>query len=167
MKTNRKTIVTALCGLAFSTLLSASVVAAPKALLVAPGEPYGLPKFGFSSSTIEGYGERVLSVRPYGRAARLGLERGDIILTLNGYPLTYRGAWNNALADAVADGGFVQLRIRDVRTGRVVRRELFLGSGNGPVEHYTFGSPFNATPHSHRSSGNITIKDIAKLIEND
>ena len=68
---------------------------------------YGLPKFGFSSSTIHGFGERVESVRWGGRAARLGLEPGDVILSLNGYRLTYRGSWNDALSRCL-----VQRRLR-------------------------------------------------------
>src|SRR5689334_11245194 len=88
-------------GLSLSAVALPSVAAPPKALTIAPGEPYGLPKFGFSSSTIHGFGERVVSVRYGGRAHQLGLEPGDVILSLNGYRLTYPGSWNDALSRAL------------------------------------------------------------------
>jgi hypothetical protein len=79
-------------GLSLSAIVSPAVAAGPaNKLLIAPGEPNGLPKFGFSSSTVYGYGQRIESIRPGGRAARLGLEPGDVILSLNGYRLTYSG----------------------------------------------------------------------------
>jgi hypothetical protein len=124
-------------GLSLAAFVAPAVAAGPaNTLLIAPGEPHGLPKFGFSSSTIYGYGQRVESVRPGGRAARLGLEPGDVILSLNGYRLTYSGSWNDALSRALYDGGFVQLRVRDVRTGLVVARQTRIGFGGGPVEHH-------------------------------
>ena len=85
-----------------------------------------LPIFGFSSRTICGVGEQVMRVRCRGLAANMGLERGDIILALNGMPLTFKGAWNHALRDAVCDGGWVQLEIEDVHTGRVAYRQTWV-----------------------------------------
>ena len=111
-------------------------------------------------------------VRYGGRASQLGLEPGDIILSLNGMPLTYRGSWNDALSHAVFhDGGLVRLRVRDVRTGHVVRREIFVGGhGDGPVEHYNVGggpvvhhNVAKPHPHNHNNIGNA-IKTINKLV---
>jgi hypothetical protein len=125
------------------TAASPAVKAQP--YLVSPGESYGLPKFGFSSSTIYGYGERIVFVRPGSRASFLGLEPGDVLLSMNGMPLTYTGSWSDALSHAVYhDGGYLRLRIRDVRTGHVFVRETFVNYGGGPVEHY-----HNSYTHTH------------------
>ena len=64
-----------LIGLSLSAFVAPATAAPPQnKLLFAPGEPYGLPKFGFSSSTIQGFGQRVESVRFNSRAAQLGLD---------------------------------------------------------------------------------------------
>ena len=107
--------------------------------------PY-LPKFGFSSFNINGVGERVTYVRWGGLASRFGLEPGDIVLSMNGYPLTYHGSWNDALYQAMYQDGRVRLKIRDVRTGHIVQRQMFVGSGGGvgpitPCLLYTSPSP--------------------------
>ena len=142
-------------GLALSALAATAVAASPSnRLLIAPGEPYGLPKFGFSGSTIYGYGERVVSVRHGGRAERLGLEPGDVILSLNGYRLTYSGSWNDALSRALARGGLVRLQVRDVRTGDIRFRETFVNYG-GPVEHYRTSG--NGLPFITINGGGIHV----------
>ena len=139
MKTFARTTPLALAALLL--LGSAGMVeAAPTQKLLLPpdhGGCFPLPKFGFRSHTDYGVGEHVTYVRWGGRASRMGLEPGDLILSLNGMPLTFHGAWNHALRAAMADGGWVQLKIRDVRTGRIAFRETFVG-GHGPV-----------TPKSH------------------
>jgi hypothetical protein len=110
----------------------------PKALLINPNPGFVpspniyLPKFGFNSFNIGGYGERVTFVQWGGLASQLGLESGDTILSMNGFGLTYHGAWNDALYQALLNGGFVQLTIRDVRTGWIVERQTWVG-GYGPV----------------------------------
>ncbi len=149
-----KTILALLATLSLIAVSSASA-SHPKALLVSPGfnpSPIynDLPRFGFSSFNIQGYGERITNVRWGGIAQRMGLEPGDVILSVNGYPLSYHGSWNDALRQAVYSGGWVQLRIRDVRTGYLAEREIFVGDGGiGPV-----------TPHSHVAAyhGPITTK---------
>jgi hypothetical protein len=126
-------------GLAMTALVAPASADPPKSktLYLAPGEPYGLPKFGFSSSTIYGYGERVVNVRYGGRASQLGLEPGDVILSLNGYRLTYPGSWNDALSQALYNNNFVQLKIRDVHTGNIYFRGMYVDyHGGGPVQHY-------------------------------
>src|SRR5215471_7461604 len=121
-------------------------------LLIAPGEPHGLPKFGFSSSTIPNFGLRIVSVRPDGRAYRMGLEPGDVILSLNGYRLTYGGSWDDALSRALNDDGLVQLRVRDVRTGAVRVRQTRIDFGGGPIEHH-----FNVGPRLTVTTGGLDL----------
>jgi hypothetical protein len=128
--------------------LGTTVSAASPKLLIAPGDYPGLPKFGFSSSTIYGYGERVIFVRPGGRAARLGLEPGDVILSLNGFRLAYHGSWNDALSRAMSNGGWVQLLVRDVRSGQLRLRQTFVGYSDSPVAHY-YTTNVNVAPHLH------------------
>lgn len=122
-------------------LASASLAVPPQTSYVQPG-PTGsahvLPHFGFHSYNLHGIGERVTHVHQFSLASQLGLEPGDIILRLNGMPLSYHGAWNAALDAAVCQGDWVQLAIRDVRTGMVVYRQTFVGGAHGPV-----------TPKSH------------------
>jgi predicted metalloprotease with PDZ domain len=148
-------------GLAASAFVaSATAAGPPEAMLVAPGEPYGLPRFGFSSSTIYGYGERVVFVRPGSRAAYLGLEPGDVLLSLNGYRLTYSGSWNDALSSALSEGNFIRLKIRDVRTGNIVVRTTFVDNGGGPVEHYYTNPTVESFPRSYSlriGRTNVTI----------
>ena len=86
--------------------------------------------------TIYGYGERIVDVRFGSRAAHLGLEPGDVLLSLNGYKLTYPGSWNDALSQALYNNNYIRLKIRDVRTGNIYFRETFVDYNNGPVEHY-------------------------------
>lgn len=143
-------------GLGLSTFAVPAVAAGPvNQLLVAPGEPYGLPKFGFSGSTIPGYGERVVFVRPGGRAARLGLESGDVILSLNGFRLAYSGSWNDALSRALSDGSHIRLKVRDVRTGLIRHRDTFVNYG-APVEHY-YRAGRTASPHVTINSTGIHL----------
>ena len=163
-----------LAGFGFMAISAPPAVASnPSALLVAPDEDFDVPRFGFSSFNIRGVGERVTFVRWGGLASRLGMEPGDTILSVNGFRLTYHGSWNDALYRAMANGGMVRLRIRDVRTGGIARREVYLGGGGGigpvtpkiHVGHY----PGPATPHVHYDvhyNSNVeTIKEIVKLFD--
>jgi hypothetical protein len=158
-----------LVGLSLSAFVAPASAAPPQnKLLFAPGEPYGLPKFGFSSSTIYGYGERIVSVRFGSRAAQLGLEPGDVLLSLNGYKLTYSGSWNDALSRALYDGNYVRLKVRDTRTGNIYFRETYVDYGNGPVQHFK-KSPTNFNgPHNddHNFGPSVkAIKDVKKLLD--
>jgi hypothetical protein len=158
---NRSFALALVACLAAATFNSTPVSADTKMLLVSPETGPGfvpvphLPKFGFSSFSINGVGERVTYVRWGGLASRLGLEPGDIILSMNGYRLTYHGSCNDALYQAMYQGGWVRLRIRDVRTGHIAQRQLFVGDGNGPVTpHYHAG----ADHHIGLPGGPITLK---------
>jgi hypothetical protein len=158
-------------GLSLSTFVTSSVAAPPKSFLFAPGEPYGLPKFGFSSSTIQGYGERVVSVRFGGRAHQLGLESGDVILSLNGYRLTYPGSWNDGLSRALYNNNLVRLKVRDVHTGNIYFRETYVDyGGGGPVQHFkkNGNNNFKTFPHDddhHNGSFTKTFKQFKKLAD--
>jgi hypothetical protein len=148
--------------------VSTSVAAPPKSYLLTPGGGgnFGLPKFGFSSSNIYGYGERVLNVRWGSRAESLGLEPGDVILSLNGYQLSYPGSWNDALSQALYNGNFVRLKVRDVRTGGIRFRETWVDYNSGPVQNY-YKANVGTQPHVelHPVVPNLkTIKDLKKLV---
>jgi hypothetical protein len=185
----RQSVVTLSASLIVVALLALSAGAAqPKALLVAPGPDDCLPEFGFASFNIRGVGERVTFVRWGGLASQLGLEPGDTILGMNGFRLNYHGAWHDALHYAMASGGWVQLTIRDVRTGRLAYRQTVVGDGHivGPItpkahvggyhppvihhKHHV-GHPVGPiTPKSkagghHGNDLNVTIKKLAKLFD--
>ncbi len=170
-----------LTGLAALTFVASPAAAQQKQLLLSPGGNHGfvpqphLPQFGFASFNIHGVGERVSHVRRAGLAARFGLEPGDIVLSMNGVPLTYRGSWNDALYNAMANhGGWVRLKIRDVRTGFIAQRQLFVGHHHGPDEHFHnggnqnhFGTPGPITLKSKfgGSFGNRSTKSSNKIVE--
>ncbi|MEX2172449.1 MAG: PDZ domain-containing protein [Pirellulales bacterium] len=127
----------ALSALLALTLAAVAHATHPQALLHPGHGP--LPTFGFNSYNVSGYGEVLTHVRYNSIAGRMGLEPGDAILRLNNYRLDYHGAWRNALRQAVYNGGFVRLAIRDVHTGQIAYRQTYLpGCNVGPV-----------TPKSH------------------
>lgn len=92
-----------------------------------------LPRFGMHSYN-DGFGEVIVRVRHGGLACQLGLEEGDVIKRLNGYRLSYHGAWQDALAHAMADGGHIVLRVRDGRTGHLVSRHVDLDPYGNVIE---------------------------------
>ncbi|MEX0611700.1 MAG: hypothetical protein WD738_08685 [Pirellulales bacterium] len=189
-----KTVLTLFASLTLVIFAAVPAAAQSRLVLVAPeSDPgfapdYCLPQFGFSSFNIHGVGERVTFVRWGGLASQLGLEPGDMILSMNGYPLSYHGAWNDALSQAVYNGGWVQLRIRDVRTGVLAYRESYVG-GSGPIvgpitprihvggyhppvvhhrRHVGYpGGPITAksTYHGRGHDLNKSIKEIANLFD--
>jgi hypothetical protein len=159
MNTSTRKIAFALvAGLVAAAFTASPASAEPKALFLSPGAdpdfvPQPLPRFGFSSFNINGVGERVTDVRWGGLASQFGLERGDLILSLNGNRLTYHGSWTDALREAMYTGGVVRLRIRDVRTGFVVSRQMFVGGGGGI-------GPITPKFHTGQPGGPITQKMI-------
>ena len=150
---NRKTVLALLPSLVIVAALSSSSSASqPSALVLGPQDDYYLPKFGFSSFNVHGYGERVTHVRWGGLAAQMGLEPGDTILRVNDYRLDYHGSWNDALQHAMTQhGGQVRLRIRDVHTGHVVSRFVHLGGIVPPItpKYYTGGANVQVIHHDH------------------
>jgi predicted metalloprotease with PDZ domain len=179
MNTSTRKIAFALvAGLVAAAFTASPASAEPKALLLSPGAdpgfvPQPLPKFGFASFNIHGFGERVTHVRWGGLASQFGLERGDTILSLNGFPLTYHGSWNEALSEAMyTSGGVVRLRIRDWRTGMVVSRQMFVGGGYGPITPKIHtGNPGGPTtkkmivnPHEDNNTPKLN-KKIVQLLD--
>jgi hypothetical protein len=160
----RKIAFALLAGLVAATFTASPASAETKQMFLSPGVDPGfapvpyLPKFGFSSFSINGVGERVTHVRWGGLASRFGLEPGDIILSMNGYRLTYHGSWNDALYQAMYQGGWVRLKVRDVRTGFIAQRQMFVGGGggNGPIVHHFNGG--GNTQHIGLPGGPITLK---------
>jgi hypothetical protein len=180
MKTTLRTTALGLFASLILIVVSSASAGPPKTFLVNPN-PYPspgcdhLPKFGFSSFNMNGYGERITKVRWGGLAQQMGLENGDIILSLNGYPLSYHGSWNDALGEAMNHGGYVQLTVRDVRTGYIASRETYVG-GYGPVEPHSYAVQYHNgpittkkynQPHKHSQDVNSVeqIKQIVKLFE--
>lgn len=126
-----KITATLLLALAVSTLsvsINAEEISATPVAARTATERNALPKLGFDSQLIAGYGEQVTYVERGSTAFRLGLEAQDVILSLNGKRLTQRGAWQTALQNAVAEGGVVTLTIRDARTGAIAVRQTKLAS---------------------------------------
>jgi hypothetical protein len=144
----RTTLLALLASLSFVTFgVVTSEASQPNALLLPPADDCYVPKFGFSSFNVAGVGERVTYVRWGGLASQFGLEPGDMILSMNGFPLTYHGSWNDALYRAMSRGGLVRLRIRDVRTGFVAFRQMYVGDGVGPVTPKYQAGPIGPTTH--------------------
>lgn len=149
MKTLTRT--TALTLAASLTLLVATAVQAapPQALLISPPpshHPHSLPKFGFRSYTLSGVGEVVTYVRHGSLAWKMGVQVGDIFYSLNHDRLTYHGAWNDALANALATGNNVHLHIIDRNSGQMARRDVFFG-GFGWDTPYVAGYPGSGTSY--------------------
>ena len=77
---------------------------------------YGVPRLGFMGQMISGYGMRVLQTNYGSPADRAGLERGDIILSINGRRLRNRFDYDDALQQAALyNSGFVSMSVRNIR----------------------------------------------------
>jgi S1-C subfamily serine protease len=68
-------------------------------------------------------GLRVVWLSEGGPAERVGLEVGDVLVSLNGSPLRDMDDLRDALQDAF---GYARLRVIDVRTGRIAYRNASL-----------------------------------------
>ncbi len=79
------------------------------------------------SGSFTSLGVRVNAVDGGGPAERIGLEQGDVILTVDGVPVRTANGWINAMSGK----SFVRLRIRNVRGGPNVFRNVDLTSQNG------------------------------------
>lgn len=88
--------------------------------------PIPPPRIGFHYILIPGYGYKIVEVMPFSAAARMCLDYGDVILTLNGYPMTYYGADIPVRARAAALDGWLTAYIHDVHTGLLVTRSANL-----------------------------------------
>jgi S1-C subfamily serine protease len=85
-------------------------------------------------------GIRVTSVDGGSPAERIGLEDGDVILAVNGIPVKTVSAWTSAMNGNT----FVRLRIKNVRGGPIVFRDVNLtDQGDAGVN---VGNPGDGSP---------------------
>ncbi len=94
--------------------------------------PSGLPKLGFYGHIQYGWGLMVDRVYGGTEASRIGLERGDIIVSVNGRQIRNWNDYNTAL---FYSGGFGQMVVRDCRTGRLIPTRFVLNNGRGPASY--------------------------------
>jgi len=87
------------------------------------GGSHSLSELGLTYTAIPGYGYRVNYTWYPSVGQRIGFESGDVILSINGQPLTYAGAHRSALQQAHWNGGWFSFAVRDIRTGRVLYRQ--------------------------------------------
>lgn len=111
------------CFAALAALAMLSAVARPAsaegAPRVAPGA-YVLPgatyRLGFDGAFV-GYGVLVKRVHWGSMAEQIGLERGDVVLAINGQRIF---GYQHYLSLLAQSGGYATLTVRDVRTGNHV-----------------------------------------------
>ena len=77
---------------------------------------------GINYTVIPGYGYRVNYTYYPSLAQRIGFERGDVILSINGWRLSSAGAHEPGFRQATCWSGWFRYSVRDVRTGRVITR---------------------------------------------
>ncbi|HEX5103286.1 MAG TPA: PDZ domain-containing protein [Pirellulaceae bacterium] len=82
------------------------------------------PRLGIYGKFDDGFGLAVDRVRWGTPAARLGLEAGDVIRAINGHWLRNERDYWRQLRDSK---GEVRLVVVDVRTGRLISRNVFIG----------------------------------------
>lgn len=92
----------------------------------------GMPKLGFYGHIVYGQGLMVDSVSWATEAARIGLEPGDVIVSVNGRPIR---SWSDYNAAMYYSGGRGRLVIRDVRSGWTVPANFALNNGRGPSSY--------------------------------
>ena len=87
--------------------------------------------FGIHASEAQD-GLYIWATHPDGPAARLRLEQGDMILSIDGIATNTVDAYRSAI---LASNGTIDLTFRDVRTGEVRRDKVALDQGAGPGNH--------------------------------
>lgn len=80
------------------------------------------PTIGFHYILIPGGGYKIVSVAPFSAAARMCLDYGDVVLAINGCPMTYYGADIPVRAKAAATDGWLTAYVFDQYTGLLVTR---------------------------------------------
>ena len=108
-------------GMSWMAALAMFSVLASSAGTQAQGPPQYL--LGIYYRALPGDGVEVLRVYPNTPAEGIGLEVGDVIVTVNGQAVTSAFDFRTAMNDS---GGFARLRIRNVRTGRIEYRSARL-----------------------------------------
>lgn len=101
----------------------------------ANGTQHQTPRLGVGIAPT-GEGLLVRDVVPGTPAERLGLERGDVILRVNGMRTRQGFELGNALRQAERNGGYVAIDARNVRNGRVTRVTGYLDTpDDGGIEY--------------------------------
>jgi hypothetical protein len=86
------------------------------------GRSHGESTLGINYTVIPGYGYRVNYTYYPSLAQRIGFERGDVILSINGWRLSSAGAHEPGFRQATCRSGWFYYSVRDVRSGRVITR---------------------------------------------
>jgi S1-C subfamily serine protease len=135
MNMSRKNL--ALAVVAMLSFSLAGVAVAGQPLIQQRLAPYLLPsgagvtpRLGFWGHMQYGKGMVVDRIQRGSVAARVGLERGDVIQAINGRRVHSTDRYHSLLRDS---GGRVRLHIRDVRSGNIVIRSATLDNGSGPI----------------------------------
>lgn len=111
-----------------------------------------VPRLGIMGHIEFGWGMSVDAVVRGTAASRIGLERGDVILRINGQEITSDQAYRQALLNAVRfENGLLKMQIADVRSGRRVFRTGFLHANPGVILPRTADrdADFDHHDHSH------------------
>ncbi|HMP07188.1 MAG TPA: PDZ domain-containing protein [Lacipirellulaceae bacterium] len=124
MTAARRTL--AAVALTLTAALSAGAARAEFTPRVLPDSPYIVPqspyRLGFAGQ-YNGRGMLVRQVQWGSIAHRIGLERGDVVVSINGQRIFGYHHYLSLLAES---GGFVRLGVRDVNTGRLVTMQVNL-----------------------------------------
>lgn len=109
--------------------------------------PGSTPRLGFMGQMIYGYGMRVMGTN-YGSPANLaGLERGDIIFSINGRRILCQYDYDSALQDAAMyRGGFVSLTVRNVRYDMGLSYQEFVNVSTRVMGYYGGPMPVQGQP---------------------
>lgn len=94
---------------------------APPIVVTSAMPVHGPYRLGFRGVDV-GWGVEIVSLDYGGTAAQLGLEPGDVIVELNGRRVMNINDYHAIMARS---GGFVQLVVRDHRTGTIVQMPAF------------------------------------------
>ena len=78
--------------------------------------PQVTPKLGVTGTIVANWGFKISSVQPYSAAARMGLERGDVIKFINHERIDCLHAFKNAIRKAANyNNGYLRLTVDNVR----------------------------------------------------
>ena len=106
------------------TFTTTETASAQTSVRVAPYvNPGATPRLGFTGRAIWNWGMHVDQVYYGSTAARQGLERGDVIMSINGRRINSMGDYFSALSAANYQGGWISMVVDNVRarqTGREV-----------------------------------------------
>jgi S1-C subfamily serine protease len=101
-----------------------SIKRPPAAPGAAPVDRDPLPDFGLGiDGEFNGRGIRITRAPSGGHAAQVGIERGDVLLAINGSPVRTPEDWVRMMTD---NNGRFNIRLRDVRTGGITYRDVDL-----------------------------------------